>query len=69
MVLESNGKIVGIEIKLSSVVRSDDLKGLNSLKESAGKAFHNGVILYMGNRVLQLGKDIQAVPINALWNH
>jgi len=68
LVLESAGKIVGIEIKLSSVVRSDDLKGLNSLRESAGKAFYRGVILYMGNRVLSLGKGMQAIPINALWN-
>ncbi len=68
LVLESSGKIAGIEIKLSSVVRSDDLKGLNALKESAGKAFHKGVILYMGRRVLSLGKEIQAVPINALWH-
>lgn len=68
LVLESGGKIVGIEIKLSSVVRSDDIKGLKSLKETAGEAFHRGVILYMGNRVLSLGENIRAIPINALWD-
>lgn len=68
LVLESGGKVVGIEIKLSSVIRSNDLKGLLSLKKAAGKAFHRGVILYMGDRVLPLGEDIRAIPINALWS-
>ena len=37
IVLESpSGKVVGIEIKLSSIVRKDDLKGLMSLKEYCG---------------------------------
>ncbi len=67
IVLESAGKVVGIEIKLSSLVRPDDIKGLNSLKELAGKSFHKGIVLYMGNRVLPLGDKLQAVPINALW--
>jgi uncharacterized protein len=68
IVLESGGKIVGIEIKLSSVVRSNDIKGLTSLKETAGQAFLKGVILYMGHRVLPLGEGIRAIPMNALWN-
>ncbi len=68
LVLETAGKIVGLEIKLSSVVRSDDLRGLKSLQESAGTAFHRGVILYMGDRMLTLSKDIVALPISALWS-
>lgn len=68
LVIESEGKVVGIEIKLSSVVRQDDLKGLNALKNAAGKSFHKGIILYMGNRVLPLGDNVRAVPINALWS-
>lgn len=67
LVLESEGKVVGIEIKLSSVIRPDDLKGLKSLKTTAGDAFHKGVILYMGERMLALGERLYALPISALW--
>lgn len=67
VVLKSADKVVGIEIKLSSVVRSDDVKGLLSLKKAAGDSFHKGVVLYMGNKVLPLGENIKALPLNALW--
>lgn len=67
LVLESAGKIVGIEIKLSSIVRPDDIKGLLSLKESAGKAFQKGIVLYMGDKMLPLGEGLRAVPLPALW--
>lgn len=67
LVLELDGKVVGIEIKLSSVIRPDDIKGLKALKETAGKAFYKGVILYMGSKTLPLGEGLQAIPLNALW--
>ena len=67
LVIESERKVVGIEVKLSSVIRQDDIKGLKALKEMAGKAFHKGIILYMGNRILSLGEDMRGIPINALW--
>jgi len=68
VVVESEGKIAGIEIKLSSVIRSDDIRGLKALQDTAKKAFFKGVILYMGNRVLPLGEKISAIPISAVWS-
>jgi uncharacterized protein len=67
LVIESEGKVVGIEIKLSSVVRQDDTNGLNALRANAGHLFHKGIILYMGHRVLPLGQNMLAMPISALW--
>lgn len=67
IVLESFGKVVGIEIKLSSVIRSDDVKGLKSLKDLVGDAFYQGFVLYMGDKVLSLGERLYAVPVSALW--
>jgi predicted AAA+ superfamily ATPase len=69
LVLESpSGKVCGIEVKLSDVVRKDDLKGLISLKDAAGNDFHKGIILYSGKQVLPFGDDFKAVPITALWS-
>lgn len=68
VVLESSsGKVVGIEIKLSSIVRKEDLKGLVSLKEHCGDDFHKGIIFYMGDKPLPFGESFTALPITALW--
>lgn len=68
VVLESpSGKVVGVEIKLSSIVRKDDLKGLISLKEYCGDDFHKGIIFYTGDKSLPFGEDFTALPITALW--
>lgn len=68
IVLESpSGKVVGIEIKLSGIVRKDDLKGLKSLKEDAGSDFHHGIVLYTGDKTLPFGESFTAVPLSALW--
>lgn len=68
VVLESpSGKVVGIEVKLSSIVRRDDLKGLMSLKEACGDDFHKGIIFYMGDKTLPFGDSFTALPITALW--
>ena len=67
-VLESSsGKVVGIEIKMSSIVRKDDLKGLMSLKEYCGNNFQKGIILYTGDITLPFGDSFTALPITALW--
>lgn len=69
IVLESpSGKVSGIEIKLSSIVRKDDLKGLMSLKEYCGADFHKGIIFYTGDKTLPFGDSFTALPITALWN-
>ena len=68
IVLESpSGNVVGIEIKLSSIVRKDDLKGLMALKESCGNDFHKGIVLYTGDKTLPFGDSFTALPITALW--
>lgn len=70
VVLESpSGKVIGIEIKLSSIVLKEDLRGLLSLKEYASNDFHKGIILYTGNKVLPFGDSFTALPITALWKN
>jgi len=67
-VLEAaDGRIVGIECKASSTVKSETFKGLKALKELVGKKFHRGIVLYTGSSVLGALEDMQAVPVSALW--
>jgi len=68
IVLEDrSGRIVGIEVKASATLGTDDLKGLKALAELAGKRFHRGVVLYAGQDAIPFGSRIHALPVSALW--
>lgn len=60
------GEIVGIEVKAAATPRWDDFKGLEKLREIAGKRFKRGILLYTGESVLPF-RDHYAVPIQCLW--
>ncbi|MDE1942849.1 MAG: ATP-binding protein [Betaproteobacteria bacterium] len=68
IVLESsNQRIAGIEVKASATVTTRDFRGLHKLKESAGKHFSAGVVLYDGEVTAPFGDRLYAVPIRSLW--
>jgi len=67
IVLESGGKLAGIEVKAGSTVTSSDFNGLQKLQRAAEKRFTSGVVLYDGDSVVPFGKDLYAVPISCLW--
>jgi predicted AAA+ superfamily ATPase len=67
VVLESGGKIAGIEVKAASTVTAADFKGLQKLKNATGKRFAKGVVLYDGDAVAPFGDGLLAVPISMLW--
>lgn len=68
IVLESyDGKIIGIEVKLAKQVSQNDFKGLASLEDTVGTAFHRGIVLYMGSQTVPFSEKTAAVPISALW--
>ncbi len=68
LVLEdARGRVVGIEVKASATVASQDLSGLRALVEAAGKAFTQGIVLYLGRAVVPFGPRLAAWPIEALW--
>jgi uncharacterized protein len=68
LVLEADdGRVAGIEVKSAATVGPADLKGLDALRDVAGKRFHRGVVLYTGREALPFGRDIWALPMNALW--
>jgi predicted AAA+ superfamily ATPase len=67
-VLESRqGKVVGIEVKASSTVRSEDFRGLRHLAERLGDDFVVGIVLYTGPQALSFGPKMRLLPVSALW--
>jgi uncharacterized protein len=69
IVLENRkGQIVGIEVKASESITSNDWKGLDALKEEMKEKMVREVIIYCGKEVLTIGKNRIAIPLSVLWN-
>ena len=67
-VLENrHGRVVGIEVKAASTVRSEDFSGLRKLADMLGDDFVLGVVLYTGTATLPFGPKLRALPVSALW--
>lgn len=68
IVLEGAGqRVAGVEIKAAATVMASDFRGLRKLKESVGKRFAAGVVLYDGETTAPFGDQLFAVPIRSLW--
>ncbi len=62
----SNANIIGIEVKASASVKTQDFRGLATLAEFAGKAFEAGILFYTGQEILpfkQGALTFYALPI------
>ncbi|MGW4421143.1 DUF4143 domain-containing protein [Streptosporangium sp. NPDC004631] len=67
-VLENDtGEIIGIEVKASETVRSDDFRGLRLLQRRLGDRFRAGSVLYCGQESLSFGDGLTCLPISAPW--
>jgi hypothetical protein len=68
LVLEDRaGQIVGIEVKASSTVRADDLRGLRRLVERVPDRWVRGIVLYLGQESVAFGDRLDVLPVSALW--
>lgn len=68
VVLESpSGELAGIEIKAGASVNAEDFRGLRTLAEETGKRFRCGVILYRGRETVPFGRNLYALPVEAVW--
>ncbi|MET9492103.1 ATP-binding protein [Nocardia sp. NPDC006630] len=68
IVLEDRGgRVVGIEVKAASTVRSEDFRGLKNLEQRLGEDLLAGIVLYTGGQTLPFGPKLRAVPLSALW--
>jgi predicted AAA+ superfamily ATPase len=68
LVLEADdGRVVGIEVKAAATLGKADFKGLEGLREVAGKRFQRGIVLYTGHEALPFGEELWALPVSAIW--
>lgn len=67
IVLESHGRMVGIEVKSSSIVSRDDARGLLWLRDRLGDDFAGGAILSSASVPFQIDDRVWALPLSALW--
>lgn len=59
--------VVGIEVKASAAVDSDDAGHLKFLRDSLGDRFLAGAVLHTGPRKYKLSERIFALPICSIW--
>ncbi len=59
--------LAGVEVKASATVVAADFRGLRKLRDSLGKRFFGGVVLYDGETSASFGDRLHAVPLPALW--
>jgi predicted AAA+ superfamily ATPase len=67
---QEDNRLIGIEVKASSTIRSNDFKGLKKFAALVGDQFKYGLIFYTGSRLLPFSdgnKPYFVVPLSALW--
>lgn len=64
---DSQGRLVGIEVKATSSPRSNDFKGLRAFAANVGRRFLRGIVLHTGQASVPMGDGLWAMPIDALW--
>jgi len=66
-VLARGDEMVGIEVKASVTVGSEDLAGLRVLQQDLGARFKMGIVLHAGKTATALGPRLCALPISAFF--
>lgn len=64
----ADGKVVAIEVKAASTVRSADFKTIRYLRENLGDKFVSGAVLHLGRDAVGFGKGLFALPLASLWS-
>ena len=60
--------IVGVEVKASrTILAAKECKGLKALKEYCGDRMKNGILLYLGDKQINMGNGMYQLPISSLW--
>jgi uncharacterized protein len=69
VVLERQGRVVGLEVKSSTAVDRGDARQLLWLRDRLGEAFVFGAVLYSGRIPFEIDDRVWALPISSLWRH
>lgn len=67
IVVESEGRVAGVEVKAGSTVAANDFRGLRKLRDANPQTFAAGVVLYDGDAIVGFGDRFYAIPIMQLW--
>lgn len=67
VVLDARGRLVGVEVKATVSVSSDDFRGLRAMATATGRRFHRGILFYLGDTAVAVGPQLYALPLPALW--
>jgi len=68
IVLEAfNGDVVAIEVKATQTVGPGDFKNLRALQRARTDKNIQGFVMYMGQEVIPVTKQLTAIPIASLW--
>lgn len=66
-IIEDNrNRTIGVKVKRSATIRSEDFKGLKKIEKMAEASFILGVVLYDGNEILPISKKMWAIPISSI---
>ena len=63
-----DGRIVAIEIKGRATLKPEAAIPMKNLRDQIKQKFHRGIILYMGEQLIPIDQQIQAVPISWLFS-
>lgn len=61
------GKVVGVEVKASATLGSQDTRGLRELADAVGKNWLRGIVLYAGKEVVPFASNLHGIPMTSLW--
>lgn len=64
---DSQGRLVGIEVKATSSPTAGDFNGLRAFATQVGRRFYRGIVLYTGQATAPMGNGLWAMPVDALW--
>jgi uncharacterized protein len=64
---DRRGRVIGIEVKASATVRSNDLRGLRQLQAAVGSKFVQGLVLHDHDRITPFDQKLHAGPVSLLW--
>lgn len=68
LVTDEAGRLLGIEVKVSESVASEDFRQLRWMQKLVGPENFSGVVLYAGDRVRSEGNGFYALPMSAMWS-
>ena len=64
---DRDGRLVGVEVKSTTTLRSQHFAGLKALAELAGDRFVRGVVVHPGADVVPFGPALHGLPLGHVW--